>query len=206
MSEKIIDLVLGTAMPLTGVTPLVKFQSRLAQDAIAPSTTKGSDKGDTPYRQAVLRAVNGAGTYAIYTVGRPNPRMAGVGPKAQYAQSIACDGVSYEFTTKFDYAAFSEHNWIVELNGVPLTYDATPADLTEFNVVDDGGKLQVVIGDGDPLPLGEIAVFQASSLKQTLLSDALNADVEKVVNPADYVYIVGDAAEISKAILAPYYR
>lgn len=207
MSEKIIDLLLGTAMPLTGVTPVVKLQSRFAQDAIAPSTTKGSDKGDTPYRQMVLRSVASAGTYALLTVGRPNPRMAGVGPQAQYAQSIACDGVNHEFTSKFDYDDAANHNWIAELNGKVLVQDDTPdATLDQFDIVDDGGKAQVVIGDGTLIPQGEIALIKASSLVKTLLSDAANADVEKVVNPGDYVYILGDAAEISKAVLAPYYR
>ena len=207
MSEKVIDLIQGTAMALTGVTPIVKLQSRFAQDAIAPSTTKGSDKGDTPYRQMILRLLNTAGVVAVYTVGRPNPRMAGVGPQAQYAQSIRCDGVEYEYTTKFDYVDAALHNWIVELNGKVLTQaDAPDSTLDEFDIVDDGGKAQVVIGDGTLIPEGDISVIFATPLKKTLLASALNASVEKVVNPHDYVYCEATDGEFTLADLLPYYR
>jgi len=208
MAEILVDILEDAASPLTGVGNLIKLQNVLAQDPPPPNTVKGTHKGNTPYRQAILTLRNGAGTVAVYTVGRPNPKMAGVGASgsAENAQSIRCDGVNHQYLTKFDYAAFSLHNWIVELEGKVLKYDATPADLTEFSVADVGGKLQVTIGDGDPLPLGEISVIKATPLKKTILSDALNADVHKVVNPRDYVYIEGDAAELTVADLQFYYR
>lgn len=197
MSEKIMSI--GT-LSAEGVTVPVKLQSRLAQDAIdAPGDTKGSDKGDTPYRLAVLNVsrvsadpTSPVGTCAVYTARRPNPRMAGVGTLAPYAQSLICDGTNHQYDTKFTHAAFSLNNWIVELNGVVLTYDATPADLTEFSVIDNGGTLQVQIGDGTPLPDGEITVVSVAGtgIKDTLLSDGLQTGgVRKIVNPQDYVWL-----------------
>lgn len=208
MAEKIVDLLEGVATPLTGVGPLIKLQNALAQDPPPPNTVKGTHKGNVPYRQAVLTLRNGAGTVAVYTVKRPNPKMAGVGATggAENAQSIRCDGVNHQYVSKFDFAAFALHNWIVELNGKVLTYAVAPADLDEFTVADVGGKLQVQVGDGDPLPLGEIAVIKATPLKATILSDALNADVHKVVNPHDYVYVEATAGEPTVADLEFYYR
>jgi hypothetical protein len=208
MAEKIVNLIEGVTTPLTGVGPLIKLQSKLAQDPPPPNTVEGTHKGNTPYRQAVLTVRNAAGTVAIYTVKRPNPRMAGVGADggAENAQAIQCDGTAYQYLTKFDYAAWALHNWIVELNGVVLTFDATPADLTQYKVNDVGGVLQIEIGDGDPVPEGEITVINATPLKATILSDALNGDVHKVVNPHDYVYLEATAGEPSVADLEFYYR
>ena len=94
-----------------------------------------------------------AGDLACYTVGLPNPLMAGTGLYGDYVQAIRCDGEAYEFTTKFDYAAFSAHNWVVMLANDILDYAAAPgANLEEFNVVNDGGALQVVVGDGTLIP------------------------------------------------------
>lgn len=198
MSEKIMSIGELTA---EGVTTPVKLQSRLAQDAIDPNDTEGTDRGDTPYRLAILNVgrigadpTTPVGTAAVYTARRPNPRMAGVGDLAQYAQAIECDGTNHQYVTKFDYAAFDANNWIVELNGVVLTYDSSPADLTEFTVADDGGSLEVQIGDGDPLPDGEITVISVagSGIKSTLLSDGLHVGgVRKICNPHDYVWLEG---------------
>jgi hypothetical protein len=207
MATKILDIVTPGAT-VNGVSGIVRLVTGLAQDAISPSTTKGSDKGDTPYRLATLEiASDGADDLAVYGVGRPNPKMAGIGSWAQYAQSLHADGTTADFTTKFTYAAFSAHNWIVELNGVPLTYDATPADLTEFSVTDVGGVLQVNIGDGAPLPKGEVVVINATPLKKTLLAAAPNESVKKIVNPADYIYIeTGGAMVVARAQLEFFYR
>lgn len=193
MADTFMDLINGATLPLTGATVPVKLQGRLPGDPIDPNTTAGPLAGNTPYRQAVLDVVSTDGTVAIYTVKRPNPNMGGTGTLGQYSQSIHCDGVNESYVTKFDYDAFSANNWIVELNGVVLKYDATPADLTEFSVADVGGKLGITVGDGDPLPLGEIAVFKASSLVSTILSDGANTSVRKLVNPHDFVYCVGAA-------------
>lgn len=195
MSEK--RMSIGT-LTAGGVTTPVKLQSKEAQAAIDPNSTAGTDKGDTPYRLAMLSvsricadATDPVGTCAVYTCRRPNPRMAGIGTYAQYAQELEADGVNAYVTTKFDYAAFSLNNWIVELNGVPLTYDATPADLTEFSVSDSDGYLRVTIGDGDPLPAGRIVVVQVggSGMKATLLADGDNFGTTKIVNPYDYVWL-----------------
>lgn len=218
MSEKIMSI--GT-IAAEGVTVPVKLQSRLAQDAIdAPGDTKGTDKGDTPYRQAILNVSrvsadpsSPAGTVAVYTARRPNPRMAGVGALAQYAQAILCDGTNHQYDTKFDYAAFDANNWIVELNGVVLTHAAAPADLTEWLAVDNGGTLQVQIGDGDPLPDGEISVISVAGtgIKDTLLADGLQTGgVRKIVNPGDYVWLqaveVEQECDSTSASLEFFYR
>ena len=185
MAEKIVDLLLGAA-PLAGLGPLIPLTSKVATPGYAPNPTAGTDQGNTPNRTAVLTLRNDAGTVQVITVNRPNPGMAGIGAAggAENAQEIGADGVAFAFDSKFTYAAFANHNWIVEIAGYLCVYDAAPgpnidplAGVVEFTVIDNGGVLQVQIGDGTNIPVAgtRINVFQADPLKQVMLADALNA-------------------------------
>lgn len=215
MSEKLIDLIAGVTMPLTGATVPFKMQNKQAADAPPPNTTKGTLKGDTPYRQAILDLMSSAGTVQMLTIQRPSEDNAGVGVLAQYAQGIYVDGTGNAVVTKFDFAAFDdEYNWLVELNGVVCEYNAAPgpnidpeAGPIQFSVADDGnGKLEVTIGDGTTNPKGKVGVWDTTQLKRTILSDAANENINKIVNPNDYVMLIGDAWQGDRATLQPYYR
>lgn len=206
MAQKIIDLSVGYGDIAADLGNLFPLQTNEAKDAVAPGTTKSTFKGNVPYRDAILDIRVSAGDMAVYTLGLPNPRMAGTGTYGQYAQAIRCDGTAHQYTTKFDHAAFSAHNWVAMLAGSILTYAAAPSDLTEFTVADDGGKLQVQVGDGSPVPVGgtELWVFQASGLKKTLMATATTPDMRKPITPRDLVYLEGSGATIERAILEFY--
>lgn len=207
MAQKIIDLSEGYGDIASDLGNLFPLQTNEAKDAVDPATNKSTFKGNVPYRDAILDVAVSAGDLAVYTVGLPNPRMGGTGLYGEYAQAIRCDGEAYKFVTKFDHAAFDEHNWVVMLSGNILSYASSPSDdLSEFKVTDDGGDLEVEIGDGTEIPVAgtELWVFKASSLRKTLLADSTTPNVRKSVTPRDLVYIVGSQATVDRANLEFY--
>jgi hypothetical protein len=209
MAQKIIDLTEDYGSVEAADADLGKLfflQTNVAKDAVDPGSDKSTFKGNVPYRDAILDVQVSESDLAVYTAGLPNPMMAGTGLYGQYAQAIRCDGSSYKFTTKFTHAAYTKYNFIALLAGSLLTFDATPADLTEFKVNDDGGKLQIEIGDGDPVPAADLtlAVYQLSSLKKTLMATATTPNKRKPVTPRDVVWIEGDTTTIDRAILEFY--
>ena len=86
------------------------------------------------------------GTAAIFGADLP---QAGYYKAGAVWNGMAADpggSTAMTFDTDIDYAAFSNNNWLVEVNGVFQAYLATPLAATDFAVSDNGGKARITLG------------------------------------------------------------
>lgn len=163
---------------------LTVLSAALAQNETT-TPAQGTDQRTRSRQPAILRIARAGttGTVAVYGADLPGKDSASYNKiEAAAAQTVDTD---------ITYAAFSNYNWMVKRNGVILTQDATPADLTEFNVTDNGGLARITIGDGTPtLTAGDIIeVFFVTV--DTLQAAASTENVAAQISCRDVLWAVG---------------
>lgn len=138
------------------------FSLALGSIAAAGSNTPVANRGPEKLRSPnpVIARINRAGVTGSVSLMGANVGQIGTSkPGSQVATRITLPGSgAYSITTDLAYAAFSDNNLIVVVNGTVLAYNASPAAATDFSIADSGGYAVITIGTAGARPADKAAL------------------------------------------------